>query len=236
MRKSIYYILSFVLVSSLLTSCNTVKNKSLKPVYINTDLVKNVSKSSAYFNIITNYLKNEHNVKGNIEQVIIINEVNDDVLENLDLNIKIFEVNLDYAWIDGIAVIKNNEVVGFLSGMTKDDLFMSDINNDGNYEIIFTGSLGSGMLYNLIQVMDTKDNKVYNITLFKENKRIKLIPDNVDSKIYLYYVYNYLNEEQLSEEPLGNLQLKDNKLVVEGLKEDEDIRINNGVLIGHDKQ
>lgn len=235
MRKSIYYILSFVLVSSLLTSCNTVKNKSFKPVYINTDLVKNVSKSSEYFNIITNYLKNEHNVKGNIEQVIIINEVNDDVLENLDLNIKIFEVNLDYAWIDGIAVIKNNEVVGFLSGMTKDDLFMSDINNDGNYEIIFTGSLGSGMLYNLIQVMDTKDNKVYNITLFKENKRIKLIPDNADSKIYLYYVYNYLNEEQLSEEPLGNLQLKDNKLVVEGLKEDEDIRINNGVLIGHDK-
>lgn len=235
MRKSIYYILSFVFVSSLLTSCNVVKNKSLKPVYINTDLVKNVSKSSAYFKIITNYLKNEHNVKGNIEQSIIINEVNDDVLENLDLNIKIFEVKLDYAWVDGIAVIKNKEVVGFLSGMTRDDLFMSDINNDGNYEIIFTGSLGSGLLYNLIQVMDTKDNKVYNITLFKENKRIKLVLDDADSKIYLYYVYNYLNEEQLSEEPLGNLQLKDNKLVVEGLKEDEDIKINNGVLIGHDK-
>lgn len=214
--KRIYFILLIIGVALFFIGCKENKgdNGGLEPVNID---INNVNESNAEISddvkqLLISYLRDQKNVKGDIENEIDIKEIKVDLF-NKEQNLQLYEVVLDYAWIHSIAVLKDNEVMGILSGMSDNELFLADLDNDNSYEIIYSTEIGSGMLRNVIEVMRIQDGEIYNITLYEDNKRIALLPNKSDQRLYIHW--NYFDLDRIAEEPIGYLKLKDDKLVIE---------------------
>lgn len=211
MRK-IYIIL---LLSVIFTIVGCQSNNELVPAQI--DMSKSIDLNNEQSNnvktLIVDYLKDK-DVKGNIENSIIIKEVKS-VSKLEKENINLYTVDLDYAWINGLAVFRDNKLLGILSAMSRDELMIADLNNDNNYEIILKGTIGSGILGNIIEVMNIEDGKIYSNTVRENNKNITMVPNDSDNKLYLYWQYNFNNDDKtLSKDSIGYLIIEDEKLII----------------------
>ena len=109
--------------------------------------------------IIIDDLK-ESGIKGNIENSIIIKEITSKEVWDND-EIQLFDVNLDYAWVSGVAIIKNEKIISFLSGLTVMERFVADLDNDKFYEVYISLSNGSGRILPEIKGYNPQTNKIY---------------------------------------------------------------------------
>ena len=214
--KKIYYILVFIIIVLFVVGCNEDKgiNVGLEPVNIdiNNILESNNKVSDNVKESITSYLREEKSINGDIKNEIDIKEIKVDLFSE-EQKLQLYEVVLDYAWLHGIAVLKDNEVMGILSGMSNNGLFLADLDNDNSYEIIYNTEIGSGMLRNIIEVMEIQDGKIYNIDIYEDNKRIAILPNKSDQRLYIHW--NYFDLDRIAEEPIGYLMLKDDELIIE---------------------
>jgi len=211
--KRTYCMLVFIVIVLFVGGCSDDKI-ILKTIVIDTDKILEVNGkgSDKVTELIVSYLRDERNVKGNIKSSIKIQEIAFN-LESEGQQLQLYRVMLDYAWINGIAVLKENKVMGILSGMSNDGLFLADLDNDNSYEIVYKTTMGSGLLRNVIEVMKIKNSQMYNIELYENNKGIAMLPNESNQRLYIHW--NYFDPNRISEEPIGYLMLKDDKLVIE---------------------
>ena len=57
--------------------------------------------------------------------------------------IQLYSVRVDYAWLDGVAVVRNKECLAVLNGRVA---FLADLDQDGRYEIYTNHESGSGII------------------------------------------------------------------------------------------
>lgn len=211
--KKIYYILLVIGVAIFFIGCNESKgiNNGLEP--INIDMKYGADISDDVKQLLISYLRDKENIKGDIGNSIDVKEIKVDLFSK-EKNIQLYEVVLDYAWLHGIVVLKDNEIMGLLSGMTNNGLFLGDLDNDNNYEMVYSTEIGSGIIRNIIKVMKIDDGQIYDIDIWEDNKRIAILPNKSDQRLYIHW--NYFDLDRIAEEPIGYLKLKDNKLIIEG--------------------
>jgi hypothetical protein len=95
-------------------------------------------------------------IQGDIGSVIKITEITTrEAWQNM--GIQLYQVILDYAWIDGVAIIKNKKVQTILKGMQIEAVFLADLDKDNIYEIYTNYFMGSGAV--------SEDIFGYNISL-----------------------------------------------------------------------
>ena len=81
-------------------------------------------------------------VKGDIDPAAKISEITTkESWENA--GIQLYRVRVDYAWLDGVAVILNKECLAVLNGRT---VFLADLDKDDRYEIYTNFERGSGII------------------------------------------------------------------------------------------
>jgi hypothetical protein len=98
--------------------------------------------------------------KGNINSAIEVKEITTkEVWENI--GVQLYKVDLDYAWINGIAIIKNNKVMEIFPGMPTEAVFLADLDNDRIYEIYSNFFIGSGIVSEEILGFDVASNEGY---------------------------------------------------------------------------
>lgn len=183
-------------------------------VEINTDEYREITDSETKIKIeeISEYLRDYHEVSGDIEDNLKI----DIILGNKELNkegVELVHIFLDYKWLDGYIIYKNNEIVGLLSGMTDNGLIMTDLNHDGNKEVVYKSEIGSGMRTIFISAFDFESSEVLNVSYYNKNDGIEFVVTGDRIAVYSYY-YDF---ERMSEEPIGYLELTDEGLIIEGV-------------------
>lgn len=115
-------------------------------------------------------------VKGDINSAIKLREITTkESWENI--GVQLYKVNVDYAWINGIAVIKDKEVLTILSGMPTETIFLSDLDNDSIYEIYINILLGSGIISEEILGFNVSSNESYRLSMRME-KDLHLFIEN----------------------------------------------------------
>jgi hypothetical protein len=171
---------------------------------------KGVDISIAKAIIITELTK--EGIKGDISSVIKITEIT--TKESwLNMGVQLYRVTLDYAWINGVAIIKNKKVLTILKGMPTETVFLADLDKDSIYEIYTNYFLGSGII--------SEEIGGYNISL-NENYCLSM---RMEKDLHLYIANGILIAElrpynKLDEKPIikkVNLKKIDNKykLIIE---------------------
>lgn len=131
--------------------------------------------------LIVQWLK-ENGVKGKIEEAIIIEEITkEEIWDNI--NTQLFTIEVDYAWIYGIALIKDGDVLTCMSGMPTKGIYAADLDGDGHYEIYSNIAMGSGMISYEVLGYNVKSIEEYHLQmrgkkdygLFVEEGKLKAI-------------------------------------------------------------
>ena len=170
--------------------------------------------------LIEEYLR-KHGTKGDINQSIKVEEITiSQAWENNKM--QIYSVELDYAWIYGVAIISENEVVGILTGMPTTAVYLADIDNDGKYEVCTNAHWGSGWVDERIHVLDVDNVKQYSLS-----KRFEYdLPLEIDESSQKLVVYKSNGTENKTF--LGELRIIEERLTI--VKEDGS-RIYNAIII-----
>jgi hypothetical protein len=112
---------------------------------------------------ITKYLQ-DNGVKGNVGSSIKVNEIT--VKEAWDNNsFQLYRIDLDYASIYGVAILKDGKVLNVLDGMPTWKVFLADLDSDSRYEIYTEVSFGSGIVSNEIRGYDIATDTEYSLSL-----------------------------------------------------------------------
>ena len=149
-------------------------------------------------------------VKGDINSVINLQEITTkESWENV--GVQLYKVKVDYAWINGIAVIKNKEVLTILSGMPTEAVFLSDLDNDSIYEIYINILLGSGIISEEILGFNVATNKSYRLSMRKE-KDLHLY---IENGMLMTEIRSYKNKANSTNIGKVILKNKDNKSELE---------------------
>ncbi|PKM58456.1 MAG: hypothetical protein CVU98_00770 [Firmicutes bacterium HGW-Firmicutes-3] len=205
----IFYILVTMLI---LVSCTGKKEDIIfRQIYTDKYIDNTKIDIDAKIIEISKYLKS-YEFQGDIEKNLTINII-DGYDELTKLGIELVSVKLDYAWLDGFVVYRNNELIGLLYGMNEQGVYMTDLNNDGNMEIIYQSEFGSGISRTIINLLDLGTNKVYSAQYYNNNDGIIFDVTPIGVAVYSYY-YEF---ERRSEEPIGYLKLTEEGLVIDGV-------------------
>jgi len=87
----------------------------------------------------------KNGIQGDIESAIKVDEITTEVFwENNQA--QLFSVNLDYAWVDGIAIVKGHQLLTILSSLEITGRYLADLDQDGHYEVYVSVSQGSGRI------------------------------------------------------------------------------------------
>ncbi|MBF4695528.1 M56 family metallopeptidase [Fusibacter ferrireducens] len=160
-------------------------------------------------------------------QVNGIHDVSKDQLECAliykedDRDIALVRVQLSYAWIDSIAVLEGDEVVAMLNGMSVQQFFITDLNRDGNDEILCHSNLGSGLLYHSLSLYDLQNHQSYAYTFYNDNEGIEFEAESDGVNIYSVM----LNIGKRREEPLGKLVYDGKALYIDGAVKEVDFPV-----------
>jgi hypothetical protein len=147
----------------------------------------------------------ENGTKGDIAKNIKVNEITTkESWENI--GIQLYKVDLEYAWINAVALIKNHEVLAILSGMPTEYIFFADLDNDGIYEIYTNILLGSGII--------SEEILCYNVAL-KESYRLSMRPNHdlhlyIENGILMTVIHPYRIQHDMNKTRVGKLILKKN--------------------------
>ena len=124
--------------------------------------------------IITELVK--RGIKGDINSAIILNEItNKESWENM--GVQIYQVDVNYAWLNGIAVINNKNVLTILDGMPTETVFLADLDKDSIYEIYTNVFFGSGVVSKEIRGYNIPSNETYYLSMRME-KDLHLFIEN----------------------------------------------------------
>ncbi len=115
--------------------------------------------------------------------------------------VTLVRVKLSYAWIDSIAVLSGGEVIGFLNGMNGQKFFITDLNQDGDDEILYHSFMGSGLLYHSLSLFDLKSYQVHFFRFYNDNNDITFEAES--DGIYIYSMM--FDSSKRSDKPLGKL-------------------------------
>ena len=190
-----------------------ISESNLPALKINGDYFtpkKGVDISVAKASIITELTK--EGIKDDISSVIKITEITTkESWQNM--GVQLYRVILDYAWINGVAIIKNKKVLTILKGMPTETVFLADLDKDSIYEIYTNYFLGSGII--------SEEIGGYNISL-NENYCLSM---RMEKDLHLYIANGILMAQvrpynKLDEKPIIkkiNLKKIDNKykLIIE---------------------
>lgn len=116
--------------------------------------------------IIIAELKKE-GVKGDINASINITEITSrESWQNI--GIQLYRVKLDYSWLDGVAILKNKNVLTILKGMPIESVFFADLDEDSTYEVYANYFFGSGIVSMEIGGYNIALNENYHLSLRME--------------------------------------------------------------------
>ncbi|HHY23448.1 MAG TPA: hypothetical protein GX527_04310, partial [Clostridiaceae bacterium] len=150
LRSVIVFMALIVLISCNNGNLNIIKKKDLKAIELKDEFFtpqEGLALTEAR-KLIIEELK-DNGVKGDVEKVAITEEITiQEIWENIGT--QLYKVNVDYAWIYGVAIIKDNRVLQILNGMPTEGIFIADIDKDSYYEVYTNIAMGSGIISNEI--------------------------------------------------------------------------------------
>lgn len=161
--------------------------------------------------IISDYLEKEAGVKGNFTSEIEVKEITNLAIWESN-NHQVYRVTIDYAWLDGIIVLKNGVVEKFLWGQDIIDVIAADLDKDGDYEICMSSNFGSGFVRSLLLVYDSTSNQEYKLENNVENWDISIASNEAGTEVLVYG--NEMNGREESKRVLGKLRIENEKLIV----------------------
>ena len=211
----------FILVMLLFLSCNSktatngniqnLSNLGSMEIYGNYITPKNGISISSAKKIISQYLV-EYGYKGNVKKSLNIKEITVEQFWIVN-KMQIYSIKLDYAWLDGIAVISDENVVGILPGMSSVKVYLSDLNGDRKYEICMNSCFGSGILDRRIYVLDTQNKKEYLLSKRLETDLYLEISET--GKLCVYGEDHYMsNNKGSGRKYIGELLIENDQLVI----------------------
>ncbi len=143
-------------------------------------------------------------IKGNISSSLKIKEITTKEIW-ANNQVQLFKVVLEYAQIDGVAVVKNHKVQIILSGMPTEAIFIADLDNDYFYEIYTNIFMGSGIISEDILGYNVVSGKSYHLSKrFKENLHLY-----IDKGILKVNIKSYSNNKNTQSENIGSLTVKE---------------------------
>jgi len=213
--KLLCIVLCMTFAISVLNGCTSEANSKSSEsadVLPTVDIVKSdkyapdggISLSAAKEEIIRYLEKN--GTKGNISSEIKLSEITvKEAWENT--GVQIYRVDVDYAWLYGVAVIKNGKVLTILDGMPTESVFLADLDNDGNYEIYTNAYFGSGIVS-----LEIRGYNIASGTRYSFSKRMKSdLQLFIRDKALWVKEYPYSSAPVLKGEPvsISKLAIKD---------------------------
>ena len=113
--------------------------------------------------LIAGYLA-KNGTKGDIPSSMQLSEITvKEVWENT--GVQLYRVDVDYAWLYGVASIKDGRVLCVLYGMPTNSVFLADLDNDGHYEIYTNVSYGSGFASMEIRGYNIASDTKYSLSM-----------------------------------------------------------------------
>ena len=103
-------------------------------------------------------------VKGDINSSMKLSEITASETWS-NIGVQLYKVDINYAWLNGIFVIKNKKVLTMLSGVETKSFFLSDLDNDGQYEVYANAFIGSGLVSEEIQGYNIATNEFYQLSM-----------------------------------------------------------------------
>lgn len=155
--------------------------------------------------LITGYLS-QSGVKGDIRSRLQLTEITvKELWENTGA--QMYRVDVDYAWLDGVAVIQNGKVLCVLDGMPTHHVFLGDLDYDGHYEIYTDVSFGSGIVSSEIRGYNIASDTRYSLSKRMEKDLLLFIRENA----LWVKEYSYGTPTDGTGEPVstGKLSIKD---------------------------
>ena len=151
----------------------------------------------------------EREIKGDFEKRLQVEEITVDQAWKVN-KMQLYSVKLDYAWLDGVAVISEDHVVDILSGMHITSVYLADVNFDQKYEICINNEVGSGIIDSRIMVLDVQNHKTYSLS---ERGRIDFYLNINEKKELVVYSASWF-EKHKQKEYLGKLKLEGERLAI----------------------
>jgi hypothetical protein len=111
---------------------------------------------------IAKYLE-KSGVQGDIRSHIKVSEITvREAWENV--GVQIYLVDINYACINGVSIVKDGKVLCVLEGMPTNSVFLSDLDSDGYYEVYSNASFGSGIVNSDINGYNIASNTKYGLS------------------------------------------------------------------------
>lgn len=155
--------------------------------------------------LITGYLS-QSGVKGDIRSKLQLTEITvKELWENTGA--QIYRVDVDYAWLYGVAVIQSGKVLCVLDGMPTNHVFLADLDYDGHYEIYTDISFGSGIVSSEIRGYNIASDTRYSLSKRMEKDLLLFIREN--ALWVKEYSYGTLPDETSEPASMGKLSIKE---------------------------
>jgi hypothetical protein len=168
-----------VLISCNNGNLNIIKKKDLKAIELKDEFFtpqEGLALTEAR-KLIIEELK-DNGVKGDVEKVAITEEITiQEIWENIGT--QLYKVNVDYAWIYGVAIIKDNRVLQILNGMPTEGIFIADIDKDSYYEVYTNIAMGSGIISNEILGFNIVSQEKYHLAMRGKQDFSLFVEDNI---------------------------------------------------------
>jgi len=160
---------------------------------------------------ISDYLKNERNVGGDFTNEIDLKELTTEELwENSRL--QVYRVTIRYAWLDGVVIFEDGNLIGMLWGQDIISILASDLDSDGFYEICMNTNFGSGFVRSLIIVYDVKTKTEHQLEMNDDIWDVLMYPNNDNHSVDVYS--KDMRETVEYKEYMGELRLNNNRLEI----------------------
>ncbi|MCR4434446.1 MAG: DUF4163 domain-containing protein [Clostridiales bacterium] len=125
--------------------------------------------------LIADYLA-KNGTKGDILSSMQLSEITvKEAWENA--GVQLYRVNVDYAWLYGVAAIKDGRVLCVLDGMPTKSVFLADLDNDGCYEIYTNAAFGSGIASMEIRGYNIASDTKYSLSMRMEKDLYLFVQD-----------------------------------------------------------
>lgn len=198
-----------ILVMIMMTACTSLKHQvTLEEVILKDNVEIGVSEDTR--TTIIEYMEGL-GIEGDFDKDLIC-VMTDYSHEAVDL----VHVMIEDTTVDGFVIIRNNEIVAMLGGIYYSKLYHTDLNDDGEKELLYQSTFGSGMLYLKFMVYDLENSSDYGIAFYNNNENVVL--EKEEDGIYVHTYYSGF--DKVAEAPLGKLILRDEALIIEGYDDD----------------
>lgn len=127
--------------------------------------------------LIADYLT-ENGTKGDVSSYLKVTEITvKEAWENT--GVRLYAVDVDYAGLYGVAVIKDGKVLEVLNGMPTKSIFLADLDNDGYYEVYTNAYYGSGIVSLEIRGYNIASDMEYSLSMRMEKDLELFVKDRV---------------------------------------------------------